>query len=65
MYTYLFSDDSTFQIEIKAKSVRHALILARRRLGIRVPLRRNLQCGNLTQYRNGTYGYGCHIVGPV
>lgn len=65
MHTYLFSDDSTFQAEIKANSVRHALMLARQRFGIRVPLRRNLQCGNLTQYRNGAHGYGCHIVGPV
>lgn len=65
MNTYLFSDENVFQIEIKAKSKKHALMIARYRFGIRVPLRKNVESGNLIQYRNGKYGYGCHIVGPV
>lgn len=63
MNTYLFSDNDNFQIEIKAKTVRGALLKARQRFGIRVALRLNQHVGNLYQYRSSTYG--CHIIGPI
>jgi hypothetical protein len=63
MKTYLFSDDDHFHIEIKAKTVRGALLKARERFGIKVNLRLNQRYHNLYQYRSPTYG--CHIIGPV
>ena len=61
MNYYVFADRECIGREIKAKTLKGALLKARAMFGIKVGLRKVYESGNLVEYRSSETGYRCQI----